>query len=67
MTAKQAKEKEILSRRELAKLLDLSTRTVARMTREKKLKSYKLDNRHFYKFSDLAKTLESEDETAQAA
>lgn len=53
MTVTEAKAKEILSRRQVAKLLDLSTRTVARMTKKGALKSYVIDEKHYYKYSEI--------------
>lgn len=57
MTATEAKAKEILSRKQVSKLLDLSTRTIARMTQKGALKSYVIDEKHYYKYSEIIRDM----------
>ena len=59
MTANEAQKKEILSKREVAKLLDISTRTVSRLTEKGVLTAYTLNNNlKYYKYSEILNRIE---------
>jgi len=50
-------QKEVLSAREVAHLLDCHVRTVYRKTRKGVLKAYDFDGKKIYKYSDIAKDI----------
>lgn len=67
MTATKAKEKEILSSRETALFLDVSTRTVGRMAKKGILKAYYLNGKKYFKFSEIIKSIEAGQQDKKAA
>lgn len=67
MTVTKAKEKEILSTRETALLLDVSTRTIGRMAKQSVLKAYCLNGKKYFKFSEIIASIEAGKEEKKAA
>ncbi len=51
-------QKEILSIKEVAQLLSISTRTVSRMTDKRILTPYSFYGKKYYKYSEIIKSIE---------
>lgn len=59
MNAAEAKAKEVLSTRETASFLDVSSRTIGRMAKKGILKAYVLNSKKYFKYSEIIKAMEA--------